>query len=116
MNLEQPLAIQGQQTSSGLHRQQQSFMQQTVRNQPQAVNFERQERNGGSGKGTTYHKTATAQASAGGEAAMLKTLVVSKRNDDGAGDRESLRGSQSKVRLKNSLRLADRAELAGQHP
>lgn len=43
---------------------------------------------------------------------MLKTLVVSKFNDDGAGDRESLRASQGKVKLKNQLRLVDRTESA----
>ena len=44
---------------------------------------------------------------------MLKTLVVSKLNDEG--DRDSLRASQGKAKLKKQLRLVDRTEPAVQH-
>jgi len=124
MNLEEPLAIQGQQTSSGPHPHQKSFLQQALRNQQQSVGFDLPDNNvlpGNAGHSPhvtgMYHNTisktaTTAQGGHGSEAAMLKTLVVNKLNDDGAGDNESLIRSQSKKKLKKQLRVGNHPESA----
>lgn len=101
-NLEEPLAIQGQQTSSVLNRNKAMHVQGSFKQQTINIGLS-------GGKGVPYPKTGMF-ASVGTETGVLKTLVVGKLQ--GEGDRDSMRASQGRVQLNKKLSLIDRAESA----